>query len=200
MTTEGIAGGRTGVPASCGSTAIRNGRPALCPTRRRLSAQQNCEISHSRRRFSTGRPSAHPSGTPGRPDDQERIEGRARRWDASVAHRYPSRIILPVNTPAVASVRDLVGRRVRLPGHFVDEVTVEGARLLGSGAEILVRLPTGELDEAVLSRDDLTPSPEAEPPVKAASETGLDTARLENGVLELLRDLGLIDDDRDEVA
>ena len=36
--------------------------------------------------------------------------------------------------------------------------------------------------------------------VKAASETGLDTARLENGVLEPLRDLGLIDDERDEVT
>ena len=70
--------------------------------------------------------------------------------------------------PAVASVRDLVGRRVTLPGHFVDAVTVEGARLLGSGAELRVRLPTGELDEAVLSREDLTPLLEAEPPVIAA--------------------------------
>ena len=153
VTPEGTAGGRTGVPASRGSAAIRNGRPALCLTRRSLSAQQNCEISHGRRRFSTRRPAEHTSGTPGRPDDDQAwIEGRARRWDVGIAHRYPSRIILPLNTPAVALVRDLVRHRVRLLGHFVEEVTGEGARLLRSGAELWVRLPTGELNEAELSR------------------------------------------------
>ena len=51
----------------------------------------------------------------------------------------------------------LAGRRVRLPGHFAGEVTVEYARPLGAGAELRVRLDTGELDEAVLSVDDLAP-------------------------------------------
>ena len=46
-------------------------------------------------------------------------------------------------------LRALAGRRVRLPGHFAGEVTVEGARPLGAGAELRVRLPDGELDEAV---------------------------------------------------
>ena len=46
-------------------------------------------------------------------------------------------------------LRALVGRRVRLPGHFAGEVTVESARPLGAGAELRVRLPGGELDEAV---------------------------------------------------
>ena len=57
-----------------------------------------------------------------------------------------------LNVPAI---RGLVGRRVTLPGHFVDEVTIEDARPLGSGAELRVRLVGGELDETVLSRDDL---------------------------------------------
>lgn len=45
-------------------------------------------------------------------------------------------------------VAGLVGRR--LPGHFVGEVVAEAARALGAGAEIRVRLPNGELDEALL--------------------------------------------------
>ena len=57
-----------------------------------------------------------------------------------------------LNVPAILG---LVGRRVTLPGHFVDEVTIEDARPLGSGAELRVRLVGGELDETVLSRDDL---------------------------------------------
>ena len=75
---------------------------------------------------------------------------------AGTAHWHPSRIVSPVDTPAVASIRDLVGRRVTLPGYFVGAVTVGDARLLGSGAELRVRLPTGDLDEAVLSREGLT--------------------------------------------
>jgi len=54
-----------------------------------------------------------------------------------------------------AGVAALVGRRLRLPGHFVDEVVVEAARALGHGAEIRVRLPNGELDEAVLGADEV---------------------------------------------
>ncbi|MBI5446671.1 MAG: DUF3883 domain-containing protein [Deltaproteobacteria bacterium] len=57
--------------------------------------------------------------------------------------------------PDVAGVAALVGRRLRLPGHFVGEIIVEAARALGSGAEIRVRLPNGELDEAVLSAEEV---------------------------------------------
>ncbi len=53
------------------------------------------------------------------------------------------------------SLESLVGRRIALPGHFEGTVTVESARALGSGAELRVRLGTGELDEAVLSAEDL---------------------------------------------
>ena len=54
-----------------------------------------------------------------------------------------------------ASVQALVGERLELPGHFVGPVAVEHARPLGDGAELRVRLPNGELDETVLSADDL---------------------------------------------
>ena len=56
-----------------------------------------------------------------------------------------------------ARLRALTGRRVHLPDHFAGEVTIESARPLGAGAELRVRLPGGELDEAVLSADDLAP-------------------------------------------
>ena len=52
-------------------------------------------------------------------------------------------------------IQGLVGRLLELPGHFVGAVTVEHARPLGAGAELRVRLPSGELDETVLSADDL---------------------------------------------
>ena len=51
-----------------------------------------------------------------------------------------------MESSGVASLRDLVGRRVALPGHFVDAVIIEDARPLGSGAELRVRLTTGEFD------------------------------------------------------
>ena len=56
-----------------------------------------------------------------------------------------------------------MGRRVALPGYFVDAVTVVGARPLGAGAELRVRQAAGELDEAVLSREDLAPLLAADP-------------------------------------
>ena len=54
-----------------------------------------------------------------------------------------------------ATMEGLIGSDVALPGHFVGPVTVEHARPLGTGAELRVRLPNGELDETVLSADDL---------------------------------------------
>ena len=55
-----------------------------------------------------------------------------------------------------AGIQGMVGRCLELPGHFVGPVTVEHARPLGDGAELRVRLANGELDETVLSPDDLT--------------------------------------------
>jgi hypothetical protein len=51
----------------------------------------------------------------------------------------------------------LKGRRVSLGGHFEGVVTIEDARPLrsGEGAEIKVRLASGELDETILSPADL---------------------------------------------
>ncbi len=69
--------------------------------------------------------------------------------------------------PDASRPRALAGRRVRLPGHFAGEVTVEDARPLGAGAELRVRLPDGALDEAVLSADDLAPLLAAEPAAPA---------------------------------
>ena len=171
----------------------------------------------------------------------------------------------------VSPLESLIGRRVTVPGHFVDAVTIEDARPLGSAAELRVRLATGELDEAVLflivpaalpespapttasaggasasetgrypepsgtgtvrdrpdASDDRKPFPADKPgeltisftadrdklfnawnalanlvdvagrvsvSVKATSHTAFDRARLENGVLEPLRELALIDD------
>ncbi len=54
-----------------------------------------------------------------------------------------------------AALGALVGRRIELPGHFDGTVTIESVRALGSGAEVRVRLASGELDEAVLPPEDL---------------------------------------------
>ena len=74
-----------------------------------------------------------------------------------------------MESSVAASLRGLVGRRVTLPGHFAEPVTIEDARPLGSAAELRVRLATGELDEAVLSDDDLAPLLDIEPQTRPAS-------------------------------
>ena len=74
-----------------------------------------------------------------------------------------------MESSVVASLRNLVGRRITLPGHFAEPVTIEDARPLGSAAELRVRLATGELDEAVLSDDDLAPLLDIEPQTRPAS-------------------------------
>ena len=56
---------------------------------------------------------------------------------------------------ADAGLEGLVGRRLELRDHFVGLVTVEHARPIGTGAELRVRLANGDLDETVLSADDL---------------------------------------------
>jgi superfamily II DNA or RNA helicase len=47
-----------------------------------------------------------------------------------------------------------LGQRVSLPGHFLDPVTLEGIRFIGSGYECRVRLADGTPDEAILSLDE----------------------------------------------
>ena len=69
----------------------------------------------------------------------------------------------------VTPLGQLVGLRVTLPGHFAEPVIVEDARPLGSGAELRVRLTTGELDEAVLSDEDLAPLLTSGPQEQAAN-------------------------------
>ena len=59
--------------------------------------------------------------------------------------------------PEESGLHELVGRRVRLPGRFVEDVTVEAVRALGPGADLRVRGPRGEFDEAVLPSLDLEP-------------------------------------------
>ena len=74
-------------------------------------------------------------------------------------------------------LQELIGRRVRLPSHFVRKMTVEAARALGSSAEIRVRLASGELDEAVLSAEDLAPLLASEL-VESAARPPADAERL----------------------
>lgn len=52
-------------------------------------------------------------------------------------------------------LKSLEGLRVSLPGHFDGVVTIEGVRALDSGAEIRVRLATGDLDETILSSSEV---------------------------------------------
>ena len=47
-----------------------------------------------------------------------------------------------------------VGRSVPLPGHFDTPVVLEEARRLGSGYECRVRLPSGGIEEVVISAEE----------------------------------------------
>jgi len=49
----------------------------------------------------------------------------------------------------------LVGQRVHLPGHFDESVMIEGLRQLGANYELRVRRASGQLEEAVLSADEV---------------------------------------------
>ncbi len=48
----------------------------------------------------------------------------------------------------------LLGQRIRLPGYFDQDVSVEGERPIGSGVELRVRLATGHLEEVVVSKQE----------------------------------------------
>src|SRR6267142_1008028 len=60
---------------------------------------------------------------------------------------YPS-------APQIAMERFPLGQRVTLSGHFLEPVTLESIRFIGSGYECRVRLPNGTPDEAILSLDE----------------------------------------------
>jgi SNF2-related domain len=62
-----------------------------------------------------------------------------------------------------AKLDDLIGRRLSLASHFEGAVTVEAVRPVGSGAEVRVRLASGELDETVLSAEELVPLLDSRP-------------------------------------
>ena len=55
----------------------------------------------------------------------------------------------------IADLDDLIGRRIRLPGHFVEEVKLEDVRTLDGAVEIRVRTAAGSLDETILTEDQL---------------------------------------------
>jgi len=54
-----------------------------------------------------------------------------------------------------AALDDLIGRRIRLPGHFVEDVKLEDVRTLDGAVEIRVRTASGSLDETILTEDQL---------------------------------------------
>jgi hypothetical protein len=47
-----------------------------------------------------------------------------------------------------------LGQRIALPGHFLEPVTLEAIRFIGSGYECRVRLSDGTPDEAILSLEE----------------------------------------------
>src|SRR5512136_2661171 len=44
-----------------------------------------------------------------------------------------------------------IGKKINIPGHFNEPVTLEGIRQIGSCYEFRVRLPDGSPDETILS-------------------------------------------------
>jgi hypothetical protein len=58
------------------------------------------------------------------------------------------------STPQISLERFPVGQRINLPGHFLEPVTLEGIRFIGSGYECRVRLIDGTPDEAILSLEE----------------------------------------------
>jgi hypothetical protein len=57
-------------------------------------------------------------------------------------------------TPQIALEKFPIGQRVTLPWHFLEPVTLESVRFIGSGYECRVRLPDGTPDEAILSQEE----------------------------------------------
>jgi hypothetical protein len=58
------------------------------------------------------------------------------------------------STPQIAAEKFPVGRRLSLPGHFLEPVTLESVRFIGSGYQCRVRLRDRTSDEAILSQEE----------------------------------------------
>src|ERR1700730_10077256 len=58
--------------------------------------------------------------------------------------------------PYVSLEKFPLGQRVSLPGHFLEPVTLEGIRFIGSGYECRVRLADGSPEEANVSLEEVT--------------------------------------------
>jgi SNF2 family DNA or RNA helicase len=58
-------------------------------------------------------------------------------------------------TTDLTAATSLIGERVHLVGHFQEPVTVEGIRPLGTSVELQVRRADGQLDETILSTDEV---------------------------------------------
>ena len=56
--------------------------------------------------------------------------------------------------PAIPEKQFPIGQRVSLPGHFLEPVTLEAVRSIGSGFECRVRLADGTPDEAIISPEE----------------------------------------------
>jgi hypothetical protein len=78
-------------------------------------------------------------------------------------------------------MKNLIGRRIFLPGHFDVPVVPEDARPLGSddsaGDECRVRLPDGSLEEAVLSAEEVVAAL-GKGPDEIKAETPVDAEKL----------------------
>ncbi|HUV91290.1 MAG TPA: helicase-related protein [Anaerolineae bacterium] len=60
-----------------------------------------------------------------------------------------------MNAPQIEAASTLAGRRVYLPGHFAEPVQIEAVRPLGTGFELRVRRASGQLEETVLSAEEI---------------------------------------------
>ncbi len=54
-----------------------------------------------------------------------------------------------------ATLGELIGQTIRLPGHFVEPVRLEGVREMNGAVELRVRTASGTLDETILTEDQL---------------------------------------------
>jgi superfamily II DNA or RNA helicase len=63
---------------------------------------------------------------------------------------------MPIDPTLTGENKFPLGQRINLPGHFLEPVTLEAIRFIGSGYECRVRLGDGSPDEAILSLEEAT--------------------------------------------
>jgi len=85
-------------------------------------------------------------------------EGRGAKPNPGRGGRIKSvlfcRLMAHSSTPQFPVQKFPIGQRVTLSGHFLEPVTLESVRFIGSGYECRVRLPDGSPDEAILSQEE----------------------------------------------